>query len=101
MACCLILCVASPSYRFANIPVPTCALPPAAPEILQTESRKAGAYDKSCDVWSLGVILYILYVDIRPPLGIFTCVIAYGSRRVGQLWYMRTVDKPPLKVYIV
>jgi hypothetical protein len=34
---------------------------PSAPEILQTESRKAGAYDQSCDAWSLGVILYILY----------------------------------------
>lgn len=37
-----------------------------APEILQTESRKAGVYDKSCDAWSLGVILYILLCGYPP-----------------------------------
>ncbi|KNC75699.1 camk/mapkapk/mk2 protein kinase, partial [Sphaeroforma arctica JP610] len=37
-----------------------------APEILQAEHRKSGTYDKSCDVWSLGVILYILLCG-HPP----------------------------------
>lgn len=46
--------------RSQHLPTPFPS-PPAAPEILQTESRKAGVYDKSCDAWSLGVILYILY----------------------------------------
>eukprot|EP01135_Chromosphaera_perkinsii_P005880 Nk52_evm13s370 gene=Nk52_evmTU13s370 len=37
-----------------------------APEVLRTEVRKTGSYDKSCDMWSLGVILYILLAGYPP-----------------------------------
>ena len=37
-----------------------------APEVLRAEVRKTGSYDKSCDMWSLGVILYILLAGYPP-----------------------------------
>eukprot|EP00123_Amoebidium_parasiticum_P015218 comp22840_c0_seq1/m.35961 comp22840_c0_seq1/g.35961 ORF comp22840_c0_seq1/g.35961 comp22840_c0_seq1/m.35961 type:complete len:371 (-) comp22840_c0_seq1:248-1360(-) len=37
-----------------------------APEVLHAEQRKASRYDKSCDMWSLGVILYILLCGYPP-----------------------------------
>eukprot|EP00124_Ichthyophonus_hoferi_P003769 Ihof_evm6s351 gene=Ihof_evmTU6s351 len=37
-----------------------------APEVLHAEQRKSSRYDKSCDMWSLGVILYILLCGYPP-----------------------------------
>lgn len=40
----------------------------AAPEVLGPEK-----YDKSCDMWSLGVIMYILWVKTNPSSPKVTC----------------------------
>lgn len=37
-----------------------------APEILRAEAKSSATYDKSCDMWSLGVILYILLAGYPP-----------------------------------
>eukprot|EP01137_Pigoraptor_chileana_P017526 Opistho-2@75733 len=37
-----------------------------APEILNVEGKASTSYDKSCDMWSLGVILYILLAGYPP-----------------------------------
>eukprot|EP00126_Sphaerothecum_destruens_P004265 Sdes_comp18078_c0_seq1m7494 len=37
-----------------------------APEVLKAELKSMSSYDKSCDMWSLGVILYILLAGYPP-----------------------------------
>ena len=39
-----------------------------APEILNVRAKQAIAYDQECDIWSLGVVLYIMYDGVVPSL---------------------------------
>ena len=38
----------------------------AAPEVLKRAVSKEGAYDESCDLWSLGVILVVILLTLLP-----------------------------------
>jgi serine/threonine protein kinase len=48
---------------FLDTALPTLTL--SAPEILHVRSRAATSYSKGCDIWSLGVILYIMCVIMK------------------------------------
>lgn len=64
-----------------------------APEVVEAFSEEASIYDKRCDLWSLGVILYILLSGYPPFVG--HCGSDCGWDR-GEACPACQVQPPPL-----